>query len=208
MSKAPSGSRHPGKTGSNKSQLRVIGGEWRGRKLSFTPEEGLRPTADRIRETLFNWLAADIHGARCADLFAGSGALGIEALSRGAATCDFIEPSRGSCTQIAHHLDTLGALDRGTCHNLSASAFLRQPHQAYDIIFIDPPFDQALETPTCQLIEESNCLATSALVYLESSADKPCPEVPDHWALHRDKVSGGVAYRLFHARAQGNSSGQ
>ena len=95
-----------------RSQLRIIGGQWRGRKLTFTPAEGLRPTTDRVRETLFNWLAPFIFGARCADLFAGSGALGLEALSRGAAHCDFVDSAKAAGRQIAGHLETLGASDR------------------------------------------------------------------------------------------------
>ena len=128
-----------GGKGGGHSQLRIIGGQWRGRKLAFTPEDGLRPTADRVRETLFNWLAADIHGARCLDLFAGSGALGLEALSRGAAHCDFVDHSSRACRQIETHLALLEAADRGHCHPVGAEPFLRGAQQAYDIVFLDPP---------------------------------------------------------------------
>ena len=103
----------PGKRIGQQGQLRIIGGQWRGRNLSFTPEEGLRPTSDRIRETLFNWLTLSIHGARCLDLFAGSGALGLEALSRGAAHCDFVDISGKAVQQISRHLSTLSADTRG-----------------------------------------------------------------------------------------------
>jgi 16S rRNA (guanine966-N2)-methyltransferase len=142
-------------------------------------------------------LAPHINGARCADLFAGSGALGIEALSRGALHCEFIEPNRASCAQIGHHLEILGATQRGTCHTLTAREFLASASQTCDIVFIDPPFSQALVTPTCELLVESRGLAESALIYIESSAAEPCPSVPNHWTLHREKISGGVAYRLF-----------
>src|SRR5210317_918947 len=88
-------------------QVRIIGGKWRGRKLAFSPADGLRPTGDRVRETLFNWLAADIDGARCADLFAGTGALGLEALSRGAAHCDFVDSSPAVIARVGEHLGRL-----------------------------------------------------------------------------------------------------
>jgi 16S rRNA (guanine966-N2)-methyltransferase len=186
-----------GKTSGKESQLRVIGGSWRGRKLSFIPEEGLRPTPDRIRETLFNWLTPEVHGARCADLFAGSGALGIEALSRGAGYCDFVDRSPTACTQISRHLEGLNAKNTGHCHRLSASDFLSQATGVYDVIFIDPPFSKPLASPTCHLLQDSGLLSKEALIYLESGADSPCPDVPAQWELHREKISGGVAYRLF-----------
>lgn len=178
------------------SQLRIIGGQWRGRKLGFTPVDGLRPTGDRIRETLFNWLAADIHGARCLDLFAGSGALGLEALSRGAAHCDFVDTAAAGIADIQRHLGTLAATG-GHCHRSSALEFLAQPHPPWDIVFIDPPFGQALVGPACDLLARGSVLAPHALVYIETGLDETLPELPANWELHRDKSSGQVSYRLF-----------
>lgn len=178
-------------------QLRIIGGKWRGRKLAFTPAEGLRPTADRVRETLFNWLAPHIQDARCADLFAGSGALGLEALSRGAAHCDFVDTSAAALARVGDHLATLNATADGKCHLTPAAQFLQAASEPYDIVFIDPPFNRQLVAPTCALLAQSQLLGVGALVYIETAATEPPPDVPPGWAAHRDKVAGGVAYRLF-----------
>tara|TARA_R110002073_G_scaffold190303_1_gene349090 strand:+ start:837 stop:1436 length:600 start_codon:yes stop_codon:yes gene_type:complete len=178
-------------------QVRIIGGRWRGRKLSFPAAEGLRPTGDRIRETLFNWLAPHIQGARCADLFAGSGALGLEALSRGAAHCDFVDSASAALTGIRQHLRTLDAQDVGSCHALTAQQFLQQTLTPYDIVFVDPPFKLPLVEPVCASLTGSGLLADAALVYIETAAAQPPPTVPRQWTLHREKVSSGVAYRLF-----------
>lgn len=191
-----SGSRR--RTGSQQ-QVRIIGGEWRGRKLSFDALEGLRPTGDRVRETLFNWLAPDIAGARCADLFAGTGALGLEALSRGAAHCDFVDQSREVITRLKGHLDTLGAPDRGHCHRSTAEQFLEQATGPFDIVFVDPPFSLELTAPVLDALVRCQLLHDQALVYVESGANSPLPGVPDNWHLHRDKVAGAVAYRLYRA---------
>jgi len=178
-------------------QVRIIGGQWRGRKLVFSPADGLRPTGDRIRETLFNWLAPHINGARCADLFAGTGALGLEALSRGAALCDFVDSSPGALTNIAELLKRLEAVEQGHCHSGPAQQFLASAAGAYDIVFIDPPFNQQLVSPTCDALTQRRLLRDGALVYIESEAKGPPPKVPPGWNLHRDKVTGEVAYRLF-----------
>lgn len=178
-------------------QLRIIGGSWRGRKLSFPAAEGLRPTGDRVRETLFNWLAPHVHGARCADLFTGSGALGLEALSRGAAHCDFLDTSPAAIARLREHLTTLQAGERGHCHTLSAQQFLSSASGNYDIVFIDPPFRAALVAPTCAALDVAGVLGPQSLVYIESAANEPPAEVPSHWLLHRDKSTSGVAYRLY-----------
>jgi 16S rRNA (guanine966-N2)-methyltransferase len=187
----------PGKLNGQQHRLRIIGGQWRGRKLSFTPAEGLRPTGDRIRETVFNWLGADIPGARCADLFAGSGALGLEALSRGADYCDFVDRSRSVVSQIEQHLETLEAHDSSRCHTLPAVHFLQGHREAFDIVFIDPPFNQHLVSPICMALERAQLLSRSALIYIETGAKEAAPTVPANWHPHREKISGGVAYRLY-----------
>ena len=179
-------------------QLRIIGGQWRGRKLAFRPTPGLRPTTDRVRETLFNWLAPVIHGARCVDMYAGSGALGLEALSRGAAYCDFVDTSRTALDQIRSHLTVLDATGRAGCHRETAAAFLQHAGPLpWDIAFIDPPFGENLVAPTCALLARRNLLAANALVYIESGTGEGVPALPDDWSLHREKTAGGVAYRLF-----------
>jgi 16S rRNA (guanine966-N2)-methyltransferase len=189
MSRAPKGCK-------SRSQLRIIGGQWRGRKLAFTPEPGLRPTTDRVRETLFNWLAPDIHGARCLDLYAGSGALGLEALSRGAARCDFVDTSSASLRQIQLHLNALGTANAGHCRPGSALDFLASNSDTWDIVFVDPPFGADLVEPSCALLNRPGLLAQAALVYVET-AKREQPDFPHSWTLHREKQAGEVCYRLF-----------
>lgn len=179
------------------SELRIIGGRWRGRKLAFSPAEGLRPTGDRIRETLFNWLSPYIDGARCLDLFAGSGALGLEALSRGASYCDFVDSSRTVVQQVTQHLKTLDALDRGQCQLSSALQFLHTATQPYDIVFVDPPFKLQLANEVCTALAQRQLLNENALVYVETATSEPSTAVPPDWRPHRDKVAGAVSYRLF-----------
>lgn len=178
-------------------QVRIIGGLWRGRKLAFTPADGLRPTGDRIRETLFNWLAPSIEGARCADLFAGSGALGLEALSRGAGHCDFVDTNGVALAQIKEHLRTLGADRSGTCHRITAQQFLQDATHPYDIVFIDPPFSLQMVEPVCALLAGAHLLTSTALVYVETAATEPSPTFPTGWNPRREKSAGGVTYRLF-----------
>lgn len=179
-------------------ELRLIGGKWRGRKLRFPSEEGLRPTSDRIRETLFNWLAPTIVGANCADLFAGSGALGLEALSRGAQRCDFVDKSSPVISQISGHLATLQANDTGHCHRQAALDFLKGPSTPYDLVFVDPPFRQGMVQAVCEALDTGNWLAPGATVYIETASDEALPELPAHWSIHREKTSGGVTYRTLH----------
>jgi 16S rRNA (guanine966-N2)-methyltransferase len=184
-------------TGNRKSALRIIGGQWRSRKLEFAAAQGLRPTGDRMRETLFNWLAPKIKEANCADLFAGSGALGLEALSRGAQHCDFIDNSAAAIAQISQHLATLEATQLAACHQDSANGYLRRARKALDIVFIDPPFHCQLVIPTCEQLQASGLLAPDALIYIETPAQEPLIGLPVIWELHREKVTGGVACRLY-----------
>jgi len=181
-------------------QLRIIGGHWRGRKLQFTATDGLRPTTDRVRETLFNWLMSELPSARCLDLFAGSGALGLEALSRGALYCDFVERNAIAQREIRRHLTTLAATDRGVCHHDIAADFLRklsQSHEPYNIVFLDPPFGRELIATVAASLESQGLLARSAFIYIECATQEELPELPGSWSLHREKTAGGVTYRLF-----------
>ncbi len=176
--------------------LRIIGGQWRSRKLHFTTAEGLRPTGDRIRETLFNWLTTDIAGARCLDLFAGSGALGLEALSRGAASCDLVELNRQSAKQIQAHLQTLDA-NNGQVHCQHAEDFLASSSQHFDIIFLDPPFHKGLIETLSKHITKR--LSLNGLIYLEQSADEEIP-IPQNWVLEKQKKAGEVIFSLWRIR--------
>lgn len=179
------------------SQLRIIGGRWRGRKLHFAPVEGLRPTGDRLRETLFNWLQFYLPESRCLDLFAGSGALGLEALSRGAAEVDFVELNRHAAQTLQQQLQLLGA-DQGRVHYSSAADFLAQPRSRYDIVFVDPPFAGDLWQQTLDALAPH--LADDALVYVESPRDIALP-TPAGWRQEKDKRAGQVQMRLFRTGA-------
>ncbi|WP_318371107.1 16S rRNA (guanine(966)-N(2))-methyltransferase [Enterobacter sp.] len=183
-------------------QIRIIGGQWRGRKLPVPDSPGLRPTTDRVRETLFNWLAPSMVSARCLDCFAGSGALGLEALSRYASAATLIEMERGVAQQLQQNLATLKAANAKVV-NTNTLTFLNQPGTPHDIVFVDPPFRKGLLDDTLRLLEDNGWLADDALIYVESEVENGLPPVPLHWDLHREKVAGQVAYRLYHRIAQG-----
>lgn len=182
------------------NQLRIIGGQWRGRKIPFQPVDGLRPTTDRIRETLFNWLAPHIAGARCLDLFAGSGALGLEALSRSAEFSCFIDIDPSVTQQVASNLAMLGS-DRAALYTMPAVKWLEQfdpeQDQAFDILFLDPPFGKNLLAQCLAIISQKSLLSDKALVYLETGHEEPPPPIPACWQLHREKTAGQVNYRLY-----------
>jgi 16S rRNA (guanine966-N2)-methyltransferase len=182
------------------SELRIIGGEWRSRKLSFPEAEGLRPTPDRVRETLFNWLQAVTPAARCLDLFSGSGALSFEALSRGAAQATLIDASPQVVRSLKSNLQTLKA-QNAEVHEADALGWLeRQPadlSQRFDLVFLDPPFRQGLLKPIAELLESRNLLADDAYIYVEAERELGTPEVPSNWRLHREKAAGQVSYRLY-----------
>lgn len=189
------------KSPANLNQLRIIGGLWRGRKLNFPSVDGLRPTGDRIRETLFNWLAPDMQGAHCLDLFAGSGALGLESLSRGAASSLLIEHDRAAAAQLKANLELLKA-DKGKVMQTDALSFLGQAAKAeplapFDVVFIDPPFQLNLWQSVIDLLEQQGWLQQGAAIYIESGLNDHY-RVPSNWLLHRDKTAGSVHYRLFY----------
>lgn len=192
------------KTNRPAGQIRIIGGQWRGRKLPVPDSPGLRPTTDRVRETLFNWLAPSMVDAKCLDCFAGSGALGLEALSRYAASATLLEMERGVAQQLQQNLATLKATNAKvvTTNTLTFLAQLGTPH---DVVFIDPPFRKGLLEETLTLLENNGWLADDALIYVESEVENGLPPVPMHWNLHREQVAGQVAYRLYHREVQGES---
>ncbi|WP_461482383.1 16S rRNA (guanine(966)-N(2))-methyltransferase RsmD [Porticoccus sp.] len=179
-------------------QLRIIGGQWRGRKLRFCEVDGLRPTGDRIRETLFNWLAPMIHGARCLDLFAGSGALGLEALSRGAASATLIERHPKALASLEENCALLGASGAQTI-SADAISWLEQaqPAQPYDVVFLDPPFATSLLQPCLTLLQRPGLLSSGAHLYTETDRQQPAPVTPPHFELVREKNAGNVCYRLY-----------
>ena len=187
------------KKGSQQSSgsLRIIGGKWRSRNLRFVSVDGLRPTGSRIRETLFNWLAPSIEGARCLDLFAGSGALCFEALSRGADCCVAIEANSQAVSELRHNQAQLTAnnLDivSGDCQKLLERGNTAKP---YDIIFLDPPFDMKLHKQASRLLISGNWLASKAQIYCEFPATE-AQDLPLGWRLIKDKIAGNVRYCLF-----------
>lgn len=176
------------------ARVRIIGGTWRGRLLSFTETEGLRPTGNRIRETLFNWLMPVLPGARCLDLFAGSGALGFEALSRGAAHCSFCETHNEALTHLRKNAEMLGA--NACILPQSALNYLNTKAEPFDIVFIDPPFSAELWQSTLELLEAQHWLRDGAFIYVESPKHWH-GTVPQNWSLHRDKSAGAVHYQLY-----------
>lgn len=192
----------PNHTGSG--QIRIIGGQWRGRKLPVPESPGLRPTTDRVRETLFNWLAPYMVDARCLDCFAGSGALGLEALSRYAASATLLELERHVAQQLQKNLATLKASNAQVV-NANTIAFLTGPGTPHDVVFIDPPFRKGLLDETLRLLENNGWLADDALIYVESEVENGLPPVPASWELHREKVAGQVAYRLYHRQQPGEN---
>lgn len=177
-------------------QIRIIGGKWRGRKLPVRDSEGLRPTTDRIKETLFNWLMPIIRDARCLDCFAGSGSLGFEALSRFAQNVTFIELDKQNSQLLTENKARLQAED-ATVINNSSLTVLSQQGSPFDVVFIDPPFRKGLLTETIQLLEKNQWLADESWIYVESEAESPLTDLPANWQLHREKIAGQVAYRLF-----------
>ncbi|MBL7635576.1 MULTISPECIES: 16S rRNA (guanine(966)-N(2))-methyltransferase [Atlantibacter] len=189
-------------TSSGSGQIRIIGGQWRGRKLPVTDSPGLRPTTDRVRETLFNWLAPYMVDARCLDCFAGSGALGLESLSRYAASATLLEMERPVAQQLQKNLATLKAAN-GKVVNTNTLNYLNQTGTPHDIVFIDPPFRKGLLDDTLSLLEKNGWLADGALIYVESEVENGMPPVPANWQLHREKVAGQVAYRLYLRETQG-----
>ena len=188
---SPSGRRAAG-------QLRIIGGQWRGRKLRFNEVAGLRPTGDRIRETLFNWLAPVIASAHCLDLFAGSGALGLEALSRGAASVTMIEKHPVAVSALRDNCQLLQA-EGADILATDAIGWLEsaRPETPYDIIFLDPPFDADLLEPCLKLLFKQDFLANGAYLYMETDRQQSPPAIPATLALLKEKTAGHVNYRLY-----------
>lgn len=176
-------------------KLRIIGGRWRGRRLNVHEAEGLRPTPDRVRETLFNWLQPYLAGASCLDLFSGTGALCLEALSRGASHVVMVEQSARVAEQLRKHVATLEA-EHATVIQMDAVVFLKQSAQVFDIIFLDPPFRSDLVERCAKLIEEQGWLRPNGLIYIEAPSKNFTLLLPPTWELIRHRVAGQVSYHL------------
>ena len=182
-------------------QLRIIGGSLRGRRWQFADDPAIRPTPDRVRETLFNWLQPVIHGARCLDLFAGSGALGLEALSRGASQVLFVDRSAAAIAAL-RAVSELFRVDGARFAVDDAVQALRSAGGPWDVVFLDPPFAAGLVVGTLRALAAEGVLARGALVYLEVPAADPLPPLPAGWGVHRQGRAGEVGYHLFSTASQ------
>lgn len=190
---------------SQTNQVRVIAGSLRGSKVQFADGLGLRPTSDRTRETLFNWLGGDINGARCLDLFAGSGILSFEALSRGAEIATAIDTNRDAIATINREKSRLQVPNLSTIQ-ADALAWLASqsiPHSKavveanYDIVFIDPPFAKDILQEVTMLLDNSGLLSHKASIYVEQPSQACLDNLPGHWKNIKEKTAGAVRYALF-----------
>jgi len=180
-----------------KNKLRIIGGDWRSRQLSFVDAPGLRPTPARVRETLFNWLQYEIAGKQCLDLYAGSGALGFEAASRGAKSVVQVENNAQACRCLKDNALALSATDRITVVQSDVSRYLAGDAQRFDTVFLDPPFGLNLAVQTCRQLEENGWLAKYAKIYVETERNFNFLGMPENWRQLKSKSAGEVAYHLF-----------
>jgi len=176
-------------------RIRIIGGSLRNSRLNVPDLPGLRPTAERVRETLFNWLASSIAGARCLDLCAGTGALGIEALSRGAASVQFVERDARAVQALRDNLTRLKT-STGQVAAADAGLFLQRMPQAQDLVFLDPPFALELWATLAQQLERGGWLTAQAWIYVESPR-AGMPALPPNWRLHRAGHAGEVRFALY-----------
>lgn len=186
--------------GRGQQTLRIIGGQWRGRQFQFPAAEHLRPTPDRVRETLFNWLMPYIDGAHCLDLFCGSGALGLEALSRGAGQVTFVDTSKQVMQFLQQICDTLKT-DKADFYHGPAAVFLNKIASPCDIIFLDPPYDLNLVPETVAQLQAAGGLKAGGWIYIEHDGRLDQGNLPSEWQPHREKVAGQVHYSLYQVQA-------
>jgi 16S rRNA (guanine966-N2)-methyltransferase len=200
-----------------RNSVRIIGGAWRGRRVNFPDMPGLRPTPDRVRETLFNWLQHSIAGTTCLDLCAGSGALGLEALSRGAKGLVFVEQAQAAARSLVAELERLGGTAKARVVEMGASRFLRASGETtgrpyggpFDVVFLDPPYGRDALAEFIPMIDAGEWVKTGGLVYLENEKSAGSPVLPEHWELLKSKSAGEVGYHLarVNARAGNQQSG-
>jgi 16S rRNA (guanine966-N2)-methyltransferase len=178
------------------NKLRIIGGEWRSRQIVFDDAPGLRPTPSRVRETLFNWLRADVENSRCLDLYSGSGALGFEAASRGAKRVVQVESNPKACQKLRDNIAVLKAVQMDLmCSDVDS--FLRGKAESFDLVFLDPPFGQNLIAQTCRLLEQGGWLSGYAKIYIEVERNLSLVDMPASWRLLKSKTAGEVGFYLF-----------
>ena len=181
-------------------QVRIIAGQYRGRKLPVLMADGLRPTTDRVKETVFNWLMPYLVDSSCLDCYSGSGSLGFEALSRGAKSITFFELNSAAAKQLDANISLLKAtkatVEKGNCLDLLAKA-----SDKFDLVFIDPPFRQNLASKTAELLNKQSLLNDNAIIYVETESEITNLQLPINWQLLKEKVSGQVAYRLYQFNA-------
>lgn len=182
--------------------VRIISGRWKGRRLPVLTAEGLRPTTDRVKETLFNWLMTDIDGSRVLDCFSGSGSLALEALSRHAAFATLIELDAKAAKLLQQHLMTLACSNANVIAKNCLTVLSTPPSQPYDVVFIDPPFRQNLVLPCIQALDTQGWLANEALIYVECEKELDLSSIPSHWRLLKEKVAGQLSYRLYQAMSK------
>jgi len=180
---------------STTGSIRIISGKHRGRKLPVLMAEGLRPTTDRVKETVFNWLMPYMQESTCLDCFAGSGGLGFEAYSRGAKSVTLVELNKAAAQQLKQNKVLLNA-DEITVKHTNTLTYLAQCSQKFDVVFIDPPFHKDLIEDTINLLN-NNLLEEDALIYIEMESNGTMIETPNNWLLLKEKKAGQVAYRLY-----------
>lgn len=178
--------------------VRIIGGKWRGRRIPVPDVPGLRPTSDRVRETLFNWLRSSIEGAACLDLFAGSGVLGLEALSRDASSVLAVDSLRRCIDGLTEVRTLLGAESLQLRHDRAERVLSKPPDTRFDIVFVDPPFDLSIYDRIFELLEQNAWLSADAKIYVESGAGTKL-NYPDNWSVLKHKRAGNVHYDLLRA---------
>lgn len=190
-----------------RNQLRIIGGRWRSRRLAFPDVPGLRPTPDRVRETLFNWLQPVIEGARCLDLFAGSGALGLEAASRGAGEVVLVDREPKVVERLRENARLLSATGVQVVQADALRYLNEKPTQLFDIVFLDPPFGHNVLAPVCRMLEANGWLRDQARIYMEAEKNLVIPGIPANWRIIRSKTAGQVGYHLALRHAAESASG-
>ncbi len=187
------------------NRVRIIGGRWRGRRIGFPDIPGLRPSPDRVRETLFNWLAPVLPGADCLDLFAGSGALGLEAASRGAGRVVLLDADQRVAVALQEQVRALAAEALVEVVRADVLTWLRRASQPFDIVFLDPPFHQGLVGPCLKALAAGDWLAPGGYVYVEAEREMDAERLhtllPAGWSVYRSKQAGEVGYHLLQAGA-------
>ena len=178
-----------------RGRLRIIGGEWKRRQIRFSGGADLRPTPDSVRETVFNWLSPHLHQAKCLDLFAGSGALGLEAASRGAENVVLVEMHKTCCVQLKDNVALLGAT-QVIIHCADALDWMASCTQQFDIVFVDPPYGVGLVERSLRRLTRYELLKPQARIYVECSVNE-APVIPEGWVALRQKHAGQISYSLY-----------